>query len=104
MGLLLLTATERDTGRLVGMIFWRYLRKTDNDYWQQVNIDWEVALGPSAQGALVSGQPFTDSWVLIELLCTDRKYRGHGVGKLLLVAALAYSAVKHQKTAAVLTV
>ena len=40
---------------------------------------------------------------MIELLCTDRAYRGRGIGKLLMVAALAYSAVKDGKTAAVLT-
>lgn len=29
--------------------------------------------------------PPPNAWVLIELLCTDDKFRGRGVGKLLLV-------------------
>lgn len=101
--LLLLTASEEPSGHLVGMIFWRYLRKAEDEHWAQVNIDWQAALGPKAGESLVSGRPLADAFTLIELLCTDETYRGHGVGKLLLGAALAYSSVKDGRTAAVLT-
>mmetsp|Transcript_21881 Transcript_21881/g.62091 ORF Transcript_21881/g.62091 Transcript_21881/m.62091 type:complete len:311 (+) Transcript_21881:145-1077(+) len=94
--LLLLTATEITSGRLVGLVFWRYLRKIDDDLWEHVQLDWTAALGPRA------GRAFASSWSHIELLCTDEAYRGHGVGKLLLTAALAYSAVMDGKTASVL--
>jgi len=100
--LLLLTATQKATGRLVGLIFWRYLRNADDDYWKHVKVDWKAALGPNADSALVGNRPLSSAFVL-EQLCTDRTFRGRGVGKLLLVTALAYSAVKDGKTAAVLT-
>eukprot|EP00435_Cladocopium_sp_Y103_P041484 s468_g11.t1 len=87
--LLLLTATEPG-GAVVGLIFWRYLRSSHDEFWHHVMVD------PSAdeQLALSPARPPPDAWVLIELLCTDDQFRGRGVGKLLLVAALAYSAVK----------
>eukprot|EP00928_Gymnodinium_smaydae_P079084 TRINITY_DN63100_c0_g1_i1.p1 TRINITY_DN63100_c0_g1~~TRINITY_DN63100_c0_g1_i1.p1 ORF type:complete len:220 (-),score=28.08 TRINITY_DN63100_c0_g1_i1:9-668(-) len=101
--LLLLTATDEASGRLVGLIFWRYMHGTDDQFWQHVKIDWAASIGPDASEALVSGKPISEAFTVIELLCTDRAYRGRGIGKLLLVAALAYSAVKDGKSAAVLT-
>eukprot|EP00434_Breviolum_minutum_P031515 symbB.v1.2.027868.t1/scaffold2894.1/size68075/5 len=96
--LLLLTATEPG-GHVVGLIFWRYLHSAHDDFWHHVMVD------PSVTEDTLQIRPTLpppNAWVLIELLCTDDKFRGRGVGKLLLVAALAYSAVKDGKTAAVL--
>ena len=95
--LLLLTATDERDATLVGLIFWRYLRGSDDNYWQHLRIDWEASFGPNADAELVSGKPIADAFTMIELLCTDRAYRGRGIGKLLMVAALAYSAVKDGK-------
>ncbi|CAJ1363490.1 unnamed protein product [Effrenium voratum] len=92
--LLLLTATDQG-GNLVGMIFWRYLRSSHDEFWRHVLVDM-------GSEALALRTP-PEAWVLIELLCTGDAFRGRGVGKLLLVAALAYSAVKDGKQAAVLT-
>eukprot|EP00928_Gymnodinium_smaydae_P043443 TRINITY_DN29100_c0_g2_i1.p1 TRINITY_DN29100_c0_g2~~TRINITY_DN29100_c0_g2_i1.p1 ORF type:complete len:333 (+),score=96.12 TRINITY_DN29100_c0_g2_i1:40-999(+) len=97
--LLLLTASEEASGRLVGMIFWRYLHKIDDDMWEHVRIDWEQA---SPSGSFAGG--FADAWTYIELICTDEAYRGHGIGKLLLTAALAYSTVKDGKQECLLVV
>eukprot|EP00913_Durusdinium_trenchii_P012190 g11449.t1 len=170
--LLLLTATEPG-GRLVGLIFWRYLRSTDDEFWHhqcgiaigrlcekcdgkcvicdsyvrpsqlarvcdecnygsyqgrceccQCEKDRDgcpkiVNLGtartdlfyerkkygfksrrgnaPDAGAGRLALRTPPDSWVLIELLCTEDAFRGRGV------AALSYSAVKANKTAAVLT-
>jgi len=101
--LLLLTATEGDDGKLLGMVFWRYLREIDDLFWDAAGVDWKKKLGSQIENACICGKPFRDAWVVIELLCIDEACRGHGIGKLLLVAALAYSAVKDGKTAAVLS-
>eukprot|EP00933_Yihiella_yeosuensis_P018292 TRINITY_DN15065_c0_g4_i1.p1 TRINITY_DN15065_c0_g4~~TRINITY_DN15065_c0_g4_i1.p1 ORF type:complete len:388 (-),score=77.46 TRINITY_DN15065_c0_g4_i1:211-1314(-) len=148
--LLLLTATEVGSGRLLGFIFWRYLQRHDDSYWEHILFDWEkvsceqrirnrrllrkelsdgrleaklsavsdrrysgasdadleriLPTSSASDSQCPATVPPPDSWLLVELLCTEEAYRGHGIGKLLLVAALAYSAVKDGKTAAVLTV
>jgi len=102
--LLLLTAADERSGRLLGMIFWRYLHHMDDDVWKHVNVDWAAAGGAEGGGG-GGGKPppdFKDAWTYVELLCTDRAYRGHGIGKLLLTTALAYSTVKGGKTECVL--
>ncbi|CAE7404172.1 unnamed protein product [Symbiodinium natans] len=100
--LLLLTATEQPGGRLVGLIFWRYLHSAHDDFWRHVLVDLGKAEDLHPIGEQSRGAP-PDAWILVELLCTDDSFRKRGVGKLLLVAALAYSTVKDGKTAAVLT-
>ncbi|CAE7474984.1 unnamed protein product [Symbiodinium sp. CCMP2456] len=99
--LLLLTATEQPGGRLVGLIFWRYLHSAHDDFWRHVLVDLGKADHLQPLGR--QGAPAPDAWILVELLCTDDSFRKRGIGKLLLVAALAYSSVKDGKTAAVLT-
>lgn len=101
--LLLLTASEERTGTPMGMVFWRYLESVGDEYWEHVNVQWKSAHGKEIERTLPNGKQFSGSWTLIELLCTNEAHRGHGVGKLLLVAALAYSSVVNGKTAAVLT-
>eukprot|EP00929_Paragymnodinium_shiwhaense_P053392 TRINITY_DN26714_c0_g1_i1.p1 TRINITY_DN26714_c0_g1~~TRINITY_DN26714_c0_g1_i1.p1 ORF type:complete len:206 (+),score=24.79 TRINITY_DN26714_c0_g1_i1:157-774(+) len=88
--LLLLTATEETSGRLLGLIFWRYLHGVSDEYWEHLKLDWEDIVGADANSAIVGGAPISDAFVLIELVCTDRSFRGRGIGKLLLVGALAY--------------
>merc|ERR1712193_177590 len=78
------------------------LKDKHDDFWRKANVDLDYSISPAGLPLAKTTPP--DSWTLIELLCTDRSYRGHGVGKLLLVGALAYSAVKDRKTAAVLVV
>ena len=77
--LLLLTATEHSTSRLVGLIFWRELPGKE-----------VAAMLRSEERGCVSDS--CGGWVKIELVCTDRTVRGHGIAKLLLAAVLAYEA------------
>ena len=88
---------------MVGLIFWRYLHSAHDDFWHHVMVDPSVtddtlqirALAASGQQweffekhllpSLGPTLPPPNAWVLIELLCTDDKFRGRGVGKLLLV-------------------
>ena len=124
----LVTLTDIDTGRLAGLIFWQALEQEEVDNWTS---DWRsihAQLHPAPIEAhrkqllpvrkypksmpvdLTSDQASSpdnirpNRWLKIDLLCTDRSFRGRGVGKVLLTSALVYSAVREGKNSAMLEV
>ena len=94
--LMLLSATVVASDTLVGFIFWRDVPPDEMHSWLTADHPTEA---PHHGGAVGDA-----GWVKIELLGTDRSFRGHGIGKILLGAVLAYEQRERGMTHAVLQV
>merc|ERR1712086_488476 len=93
----LLTATDLDSGSLAALVFWRDLPSVEVTEWLRS----PRSNGNSRQLAL---KGTASDWAKVELLQTAPQFRGHGLGQLLLAAALAYSVVRQNKKSAVLQI
>eukprot|EP01051_Picozoa_sp_SAG22_P014036 SAG22_NODE_1647_length_3899_cov_39.380789_4_plen_375_part_00 len=118
---------------LVGLIFWRNLAAEEVEEWlahppaamgsaitapapaadtaaaelQPEACDFaelETAGAGAAAAAASSAESSSQNWLKIELMATDRRARGRGIGKYLLSAALASATAQHGKKHAVLHV